>query len=126
MSLVAEIKSKIDNEKDYKGKELPEKYIKICLNFEKCERIIISKSKLLDDQGKKLEKYPPTYSGSALCSGVTFKYKVPLKNRYESENYYLKENSVFEWTYRFSNTQKNITERYVFKNNIWERESDET
>lgn len=124
MSLVREIKSDIYNEIDYKGRKSKEKYIKICLNFEKCERIIISNQKLVDNQGKELAKYkyPFTSSASALCSGVTFEYKVPFKNCYELENYYLKENSVFEWTYRFSNTQKNITERYIFKNDIWERE----
>lgn len=127
MSLVREIKSDIYNEKDHNGKETLERYIRICLNFKKCERIIISNQKLVDNQGKELAKYkyPFTSSASALCSGVTFEYKVPFESLYELENYCLKENSVFEWTYKFSNTQKNITERYVFKNDIWERKTND-
>lgn len=94
-----------------------QKYITIYLELDKCAEIIIIKRKLIDDQGEELENYNYEFTkvSSAMGNKLIFSYKLP------DNNYYLKENFVFDFVYKNINTKKEITEKFVFKNDLWER-----
>lgn len=118
MRLVKEVRSDTYIEKDYKGREMCQKYIAIYVELLKVTEIIILKQKLIDNEGKELENYnyPFTSVASAKSDKLIFRYKLP------NDNYYLKENSTFAFAYKLINTQKEITEKFVLKNDVWEHE----
>ena len=118
MSLILTIKNKLHIETDYKGREMSEKYISITIALKESIEIIITNHKLIDAEGKELKyhEYPFTGLASAKSDKLTFRYKLP------NDNYYLKENSTFAFAYKLINTQKEITEKFVLKNDVWERE----
>lgn len=118
LGLVKGIKSDVCVEKDYKGREMCQKYIAIYVELIKDTEIIILKQKLIDNEGKELENYNYQFTSvaSAKSDKLIFSYKLP------DENYHLKESSTFDFAYKLINTQKEITERFVLKNDVWERE----
>ena len=118
MGLVKGIESVICVEKDYKGCEMCQKYIAIYVELIKDTEIIILKQKLINNEGKELESYNYHFTSvaSAKSDKLIFSYKLP------DENYHLKEGSTFDFAYKLINTQKEITEKFVLKNDVWERE----
>ena len=118
MSLILTIKNKLHIETDYKGREMSEKYISITIALKESIEIIITNHKLIDAEGKELKYHEYHFTGPAPAKSdkLIFSYKLP------DENYHLKESSTFDFAYKLINTQKEITERFVLKNDVWERE----
>ena len=99
-------------ETDYKGREMSEKYISITIALKESIEIIITNHKLIDAEGKELKYHEYPFTGPASAKSD----KLP------DDNYYLKENSTFAFAYKLINTQKEITEKFVLKNDVWQRE----